>query len=144
MKSHHNSYPFICLILFLTLLLPSIASAKVQINTTIEDNLVILIDYSGSTLGFRDEIQTHTINSIRSVENDANVSIVVYGGFIKRTELYPMDSQENRSILENFVHNLTGKYGDVAYNNGIKALRRQEKYCTTPLVQNRSSLYQAV
>lgn len=116
-----NENLFRCLILFLTLLLLSItASAEIEINTTLllEDNLVILLDYSGSTIGFREYIQSHAIHSIQNVENNSNVSIVVYGGFIKSTELYRMDNPENRSILEDFVHNLTGKYADAAYNNG--------------------------
>ncbi len=112
----------VCLIIFLTLLLSITASAEIELNTTLplEDNLVILLDYSGSTSGFREYIQSHAIHSIQNVENDSNVSIVVYGGFIKSTELYRMDNPDNRSILEDFVRNITGKYGDAAYNNGDK------------------------
>lgn len=110
----------VCLILSLTLILSITASAEIETNTTLplEDNLVILLDYSGSSIGFREYIQSHAIHSIQNVENDSNVSIVVYGGFIKSTELYRMDNPENKSILEDFVHNLTGKYADAAYNNG--------------------------
>ncbi len=119
----------ICLILFSTLLLSITASAEIEINTTLplEDNLVILLDYSGGTVGFREDIQAHAIHSIQNVENDSNVSIVVYGGFINNTELYRMDNQKNRSILEDFVHNITGRYGDVAYNNGDKGFEEAKK-----------------
>lgn len=107
----------ICLILFSILLLSNVVSAEVEINTTLEDNIVILLDYSGSTISFRENIQSNALYSIRNIKHDSNISVVFYGGFIKSTKLYYMDTLENKKILEEFVLNITGKNGDVATDN---------------------------
>ncbi|MCK4797036.1 MAG: VWA domain-containing protein, partial [Spirochaetes bacterium] len=107
------SFHSIYLVLFLILLISNIASAEVEINATLEDNLVILLDYSGSTVQFREAIESNAIYSIQNIESDTNVSVVVYGGFTKKSNLYPLDSLENRTTLENFVLNIKGKEGDV-------------------------------
>ncbi len=113
----HIPIATICLILFSTLLLSINASAEVEINTTLEDNLVILMDYSGSTIYFRPYIQSNAIYSIQNIEDDSNISIVVYGGYIKNSNVYSTDTQDNRTILEGFVRNITGKEGDAARDN---------------------------
>lgn len=108
----------ICLILVsILLLLSNIASAVVEINTTYEDNLVILLDYSGTTIPFRPYIQSNALYSIQNIEDKSNVSVVVYGGFINNSNVYPMDTQKNRTILEDFVRNITGNEGDAARDN---------------------------
>lgn len=119
----------ICLILLSILLLSTTASAIVETNTTLllEDNLVILLDYSGNSVPYRENIQHHALHSIQNIKNDSNVSIVVYGGFINSTELYRMDSQDNRSRLKEFVLNIIGKYGDAAYNNGEEGFEKARK-----------------
>lgn len=111
------SFYSIYLVLFSILLISNIASAEVEINATLEDNIVILLDYSFSTTPFREYIQSNAIYSIQNIEPDSNVSVIVYGGFIKNSNLYHMDSLENRTILEEFVHNVKGKEGDVAKDN---------------------------
>ena len=107
----------IYLVLFSILLLSSTASAVVEINITLEDNLVILLDYSGSTVPFREYIQSNALYSIQNIDNDSNVSIVIYGGFIKSTELYHMNNQEKRRLLKEFVRNIIGIQGDAARDN---------------------------
>lgn len=107
----------ICLILVSILLLSSTASAVVETNTTLSDNLVILLDYSGSTVSFRPYIQSNAIYSIQNIEDDSNVSVVVYGGYIKNSNVYSTDTQDNRTILEGFVRNITGIEGDAARDN---------------------------
>lgn len=109
----------ICLILFSILILSSIASAEIEINTTLEDNLVILLDYSssggssgcyldiGSIDCTRKSIQSNAIYFIRNIEDDINVSVVVYGGFVNSSNVYSMDSQDNRSTIEKFIYNDT-------------------------------------
>ncbi|MCZ7357213.1 MAG: VWA domain-containing protein [Candidatus Methanoperedens sp.] len=107
----------ICIILSFTLLLSIIGTAEVEINATLEDNLVILLDYSGSTASLRPYIQSNAIYSIHNIEADSNVSVVVYGDGIKNSNVYSTNTQDNRTILERFVRNITGKEGDVARDN---------------------------
>lgn len=107
----------IFLILFVTQILFITASAEVEINATLEDNLVILLDYSGSTVSFRPYIQSNAIYAIQNIECDSNVSVMVYGGYIKNSNAYSTDTQDNRTILEGFVRNITGKEGDAARDN---------------------------
>ena len=113
----HIPIATICLILFSTLLLSIIGAAEVEINATLEDNLVILLDYSGSTISLRPSIQANAIYSIQKIEDYSNVSVVVYGGYIKNSNVYSAEPQENRTILEGFVRNITGKEGDAARDN---------------------------
>jgi hypothetical protein len=117
----------ICLILFSILLLSSIAYAEIEINTTLEDNLVILLDYSGSTAQFREYIQSNALYSIRNIDNSSNVSVLFYGGFIKSSNLYPMDFLENRTILEEFIRNIKGKEGDAARDNIYEGFNEARK-----------------
>ncbi len=102
----HIPIATIGLILFSTLLLSITASAEVEINTSLEDNLVILMDYSGSATDFRPYIQSNVIYSIQNIESYSNVSVVVYGGYIRNSNVYSMDTQDNRTILEGFVLNI--------------------------------------
>ncbi len=107
----------IFIILYLTLLLSIIVTAEVEINTTLEDNLVILLDYSGSTVSFRPYIQLNAIYSIQNIEDYSNISVVIYGGYIKNSKVHSADTQENKTILEEFVRNINGKEGDAARDN---------------------------
>ena len=113
----HIPIATVCLILFSPLVLSTAASDEVEINTTLEDNLVILMDYSGSTSSFRQYIQSNAIYSIQNMEAGSNVSIVVYGGYIKNSNVYSTDTQDNRTILEGFVRNIIYKEGDAAKDN---------------------------
>ncbi len=110
MKCLRSPYPSLFLIFSLTLFLPA-ASADTEINITLEDNLVILLDYSGSTAPFREYIQSNAIYSVRSIGDYSNISVVFYGGFIKSSVA------ENRTGLEEFIRSVTGKSGDAARDN---------------------------
>lgn len=123
----HTPVATICLTLFSILLLSITSSAEVEINTTLEDNLVILLDYSGSTVSFRPSIQSNAIYSIQNIEYDSNVSVVVYGGYIKNSNVYSADTQDNRTILKGFVRNITGKEGDAARDNIYEGFNESRK-----------------
>ena len=119
-KTNHEYILYsICLIPFSILLLSGIASAENEINTTSDNNLVILLDYSssggssgcyldiGSNDCTRKSIQSNAIYFIHNIEDNTNVSVVIYGGFVNSSNVYSMDSQDNRSMLEKFIYNDT-------------------------------------
>lgn len=119
-KTNHQYVLYsIGLISFSILLLSGIASAENEINTTLDNNLVILLDYSssggssgcyldiGSDDCTRKSIQSNAIYFIRNIEDNTNVSVVIYGGFVNSSNVYSTDSQNNRSILEKFIYNDT-------------------------------------
>lgn len=107
-KSHKYIVSTICIILSFSI----IGSAEVEINTTLEDNLVILLDYSGSATDFRPYIQSNAIYSVHNIQDEVNVSVVVYG-----SNIYSIDYQDNRTILEEFIYNVSKEEGYASRDN---------------------------
>jgi hypothetical protein len=101
----------IYIIVYLASLLTASAT-EVEINATVEDNIVILLDYSASATNFRPYIQSNAVYSVQNIQADVNVSVVVYG-----SNVYSVDYQDNRTILEEFIYNISGKEGYASRDN---------------------------
>lgn len=82
------------------------------INSSIQRNIVIIIDASGSTgggdpsigLSFMELIRENAINIIQNVSLDSRVGVVTFGGIPEKTGVLPMDIGSNKEVLERFIN----------------------------------------
>jgi len=124
------------LILFLALV-PSVVFAEAEINTTLEDNLIILLDYSGSTLTFREYIQSNALYSIQNIAPESNASVVFFGGFIKSSNFTLWTLWRTKISLKILFLMLQEKSVTLPTITLRRDLMKQEEYYITPPVRNR-------
>ncbi len=96
-------------------ILASSAESQIQIDnatsSSVERNLVIVIDASGSTasgdvvtgLTFISLIDANAINIIQNVAPNTRVGVVAFSGSTTQTDLLPMNNQANKEKLESFI-----------------------------------------
>lgn len=81
-------------------------------NSSIEQNIVIVIDASASTgdattgITYNGLIEANAINMIQKATPDTRVGVVVYGGEIKKTDILALYDERNKPKLENFIRNI--------------------------------------
>lgn len=85
-------------------------------NQLIENNLVIVIDASGSTAigspSLISLIDANAISIIRKINPNTNIGIVAFGGIIAKTNILSMKNETNKTYLENLIRTIVPQGGD--------------------------------
>ncbi len=123
----------IVFIFILLLTFVSVSNAESQQQTdnitysSVERNLVIVIDASGSTalgdaktgITFIGLIDANAINIIQNVASDTRVDVVAFSGITAQTDMLSMNSEANRAKLESFVKEIGPKGGENPTDLGL-------------------------
>jgi len=88
-------------------------------NQLIENNLVIVIDASGSTvasdptsgISVISHIDANAISIIRKINPNTNIGIVAFGGIITKTNILSMRNETNKTYLENLIRTIAPQGG---------------------------------
>lgn len=102
--------------------------------SSIEHNIVIVIDASSSTMGidsgsgisFNGLIVANAIKIIRNGRYDSGIGIVSFGGNILKTEILPMSNEANKAVLEDFIKRIYPKDIKSPTNLGSGLLSAQD------------------